>query len=558
MAMMTGWQAVVKALKAEGIHIVYGLPGSPKDLYDALYDEAFIKAVQVRHEAAGGFMAMMHALSTGEPAVCYASQGPGLANLTPAMLEALAACAPVIALAAGGDGHTDGMGAFQETDQMGIMKPVSKWTHRVPYAEKIPWALQRAFSLATNGQPGPVYIEIPIDIGRGHWEIPEYVPSLRSLRTAGDPHHIRKATELILESERPLIVAGGGTRHSQAHDELKALAELVGMPVMSTPSGRGSIEEDHPLSFGQVGLYRNNLGMKTFAEADLLITVGSRNEEFQSGAWKLFPKDAKFIQVDIEPFEISRNWVPDVPVVGDAKLVLAAILDGVKNNATEKWEKRQEKYSEAKRAYEAEVAEECRKCDDIPLKSKRIVYEINQVFGHNTIMVHENGSQDLWTYYNPYYRVLDRDADIAPGEQTCMGSGVVGAVGVKLTHPDKKVVCVTGDGAFQMYNQDVPTAVQYNAPVTWVILNGFSLGWPKIGQKDLGGRYIATDFTTQPDFAHMAEAYSCHGARIERPEEIRGALERALQANESGKPAILDCIIDPDDVSEGFEAFKKL
>ena len=558
MAMMTGWQAVVKALKAEGIRIVYGLPGNPKDLYDALYDETSIKAVQVRHEAAGGFMAMMHALSTGEPAVCYASQGPGLANLTPAMLEALATCAPVIALAAGGDGHTDGMGAFQETDQMGIMNPVSKWTHRVPYAEKIPWVLHRAFSLATTGQPGPVYIEIPVEVGRGRWEISEYVPALRTLRTAGDPRLISKASDLILHSQRPVIVAGGGTRNSRAHDELKMLAELLGMPVMSTPSGRGSIEEDHPLSFGQVGLYRNSLGMKAFAEADLLITVGSRNEEFQSGAWKLFPKGAKFIQVDIELFEISRNWVPDLPVVGDAKLVLSAILDSLRDHATPEWEKRKKKYSEAKRAYETEVAEECRKCNDMPLKSKRIVYEINQVFGRNTIMVHENGCQDLWTYYSPYYRVLERDADIAPGEQTCMGSGVAGAVGVKLAHPEKNVVCVTGDGAFQMYNQDVPTAVQYNAPVTWVILNGFSLGWPKLTQKELGGRYIATDFTTQPDFAQMAKAYGCQGERVDRPEEIRGALERALQANESGKSAILDCIIDPDDVSEGFEAYRNL
>ena len=187
-----------------------------------------------------------------------------------------------------------------------------------------------------------------------------------------------------------------------------------------------------------------------------------------------------------------------------------------------------------------------------------MVYEINQVFGRNTIMVHENGSQDLWSYYSPYYRVLDRDGDIAPGEQTCMGAGVMGAVGVKLAHPDKKVVCVTGDGAFQMYNQDVPTAVQYDAPVTWVILNNFSLGWPKVGQKELGGRYIATDFTVQPDFVQMAHAYSCYGERIEKPEDIRGALERALKANESGKPAILDFIVDPDDLAEGFNLYRKL
>ncbi|MDK2896800.1 MAG: acetolactate synthase large subunit [Candidatus Atribacteria bacterium] len=558
MAYLTGWQAIVKALCLEGIQFVYGLPSNPKDLYDALYDEDSIKAIQVRHEAAGGFMAMAHALSTGEPAVCYASQGPGIANLTPAALESLATCAPVIMLGAGVDGHIYGKGAFQESDQIGLMSPLTKWAVRVPYAEKIPWVIRRAFFLATNGQPGPVYIEIPPEVGRNQADIPDYVPAVRRLKTAGDCNQIKKAIELITRSKQPVIVAGGGARRSQVHDELKALADLLGMPVMTTPSGRGSIEEDHPLSFGQVGLYRNNLGIKTFAAADLLITVGSRNEEFQTGAWKLFPKGAKFIQVDIEPFEIGRNWLPDVPIWGDAKMVLSSILDGIKDFAAPAWEERKKKYSEEKKAYEAQVTEECEKCSHIPIKSKRVVYEINQVFGRNTIMVHENGSQDLWSYYNPYYRVLDRDGDIAPGEQTCMGAGVIGAVGAKLAHPDKKVVCVTGDGAFQMYNQDVPTAVQYNAPVTWVILNNFSLGWPKVGQKELGGRYIATDFAVQPDFVQMAHAYSCYGERVEKPEDIRGALKRALKANESGKSAILDFIIDPEDLAEGFKLYRKL
>jgi len=153
---------------------------------------------------------------------------------------------------------------------------------------------------------------------------------------------------------------------------------------------------------------------------------------------------------------------------------------------------------------------------------------------------------------------LDRNGNVAPGEQTCMGSGVTGAVGVKLANPDKKVVCVTGDGAFQMYNQDVPTAVQYNAPVTWVILNNFSLGWTKLGQKDLGGRYIATDFTFQPNFVQMAHSYGCYGEKIEKPADINGALKRALKANESGQSAILDFIIDFEDVAEGFKAYKKL
>jgi len=554
MRKMTGWQMVVEILKAEGVKYLFGLPGSPTCLYDALYDEPAVKPVLVRHEAAGGFMAMAYALLTGEPAVCFASPGPGIANLVPAMLEALATCAPVIAPCTGISGYDDGKGAFQETDQVGIMKPVTKWAVRVPYAEKIPWAMRRAFSLATNGQPGPIFVEIPVEVGKAQAEMADYVPAERYIRSSGDPARVRQVAGLLLEAQRPLVVAGGGALRSGAQAELGALAELLGMPVMTTPSGRGIIPEDHPLSIGQVGLYRTRLGMQAFEEADLLVTVGSRNEEFQTGAWRIFPPGARFVQIDIEPFEIGRNWLPDVAVVGDAKLVLADLLAVLKGQARAGWKTRGEQYAQAKSAYEAEVALESQS-EEMPLKTKRVLYEINQVFGKNTVLVHENGSQDLWSYYSPYYKVLDLNSVVAPGEQTCMGLGVAGAIGAKLALPDKKVVCITGDGAFQMHYQELPTAVQYGAPVTWVVLDNRSLGWIKFGQKRLGERYISVDYEVQPDFVQLARACSCYGERIEKPEEVRGALERALRANEEGKPAVLAFAVDPWDFSEGFHAY---
>ncbi len=557
MAEMTGWQMVVAALKAEGIQYIFGLPGNPACLYDALYDEPAIKPVLVRHEAAGGFMAMAYALLTGEPAVCFASPGPGIANLVPAMLEARATCAPVIAPCTGVSGFKDGQGAFQETDQVGIMKRVTKWAVRVPYAERVPWAMRRAFSLATNGQPGPIYVEIPFEVGEARAEVASYVPAERTIRTAGDPARIHQAAALLAQAKRPLIVAGGGTLRSGAHTELRALAELLGMPVMTTPSGRSSIREDHPLSIGQVGLYRTRLGMQAFEEADLLITVGSRNEEFQTGAWRIYPPGAKYIQIDIESFEIGRNWIPDVAIVGDAKLVLAELLAQLKGRKKTDWAQRGEQYARAKRAYEAEVAAESR-TDEMPLKTKRILYELNQVFGRNTVLVHENGSQDLWSYYSPYYKVLDLSSVVAPGEQTCMGMGVAGAIGAKLARPECNVVCITGDGAFQMHNQELPTAVQHNAPLTWVVLDNRGLGWIKFGQKRLGGRYIATDLTAQPDFAQLARACGCDGENVKDPAEVRAALARALQANQDGKPAVIAFTVDGWDFSEGFRAYYEL
>lgn len=557
MTQMTGWQMVVQILKEERVKYIFGLPGSPACLYDALYDEPAIKPILVRHEAAGGFMAMAYALLTGEPAICFASPGPGIANLVPAMLEALATCAPVIAPCTGISGHMDGKGAFQETDQMGIMKPVTKWAVRVPHTGKIPWAMRRAFSLATNGQPGPIFVEIPPEVGMDQAEMPAYRPAERYIRPAGDPARVEKAAALLAEARRPLIVAGGGVLRSGAHAELRALAERLGMPVMTTPSGRGCIPENHPLSIGQVGLYRTRLGMQAFEEADLLITAGSRNEEFQTGAWRIFPPGARFIQIDIAPFEIGRNWLPDVAIVGDAKLVLADLLARLRDREKAEWKRRSEAYARAKSAYEAEVAKEG-SSDEMPLKTKRVLYELGRVFGKDTVLVHENGSQDLWSYYSPYYKVLDLNGVVAPGEQTCMGMGVAGAIGAKLARPDKKVVCVTGDGAFQMHSQELPTALQYGAPVTWVVLDNRSLGWIKFGQKQLGERYISVDYAVQPDFAQQARACGCYGENIATPEEVRGALERALRANEDGRPAVLAFTVDPWDFSEGFHAFYNL
>ena len=555
--MQTGWESVVEALKAEKIKYVFGMPSSAKDLYDALYDEPDIKDILVRHEAAGGFMAMSYSLLTGDPAVCFTSQGPGITNLTSAMLEALATCAPVIAICPGNDGHKYGKGTFQETDQLAIMKPITKWAFRVEYAEKIPWAINRAFYLATNGKPGPIYIEIPVEIGRNKFEIPEYSTAARRIRMEGDPLSIEKASELLISAKKPLIISGGGAKHSGAYAEVKELAELLGAPIMTTPSGRGIITEDHPLSFGQVGLYRTRLGLQFNDETDLMITIGSRNEEFQTGAWKLRPSDCKLIQIDIDPFEINRNWIADVPIAGDAKLILKQLLKEVEKGKKQIWKDRYSEYATQKHAYEIEVSKECEP-NETPIKSKKVVHHLNKIFGEDTIIVHENGLQDTWSYYSPYYKVLDLNGTVAPGEQTCMGVGVMGAVGAKLAKPEKKVVCVTGDGAFQMYNQDVPTAVQYETAITWIILNSYSLSWPKFGQKALGERYISTDFEAQPNFVQLAHSYGCYGELVEKPEDLDNALRRALEANESGKSAILDIVIDPFDVAEGFMEFQNL
>jgi acetolactate synthase-1/2/3 large subunit len=417
--------------------------------------------------------------------------------------------------------------------------------------------VRRAFSIASNGKPGPVYLDVPFDIGSTPTSETDYIPSVRPIRVRPDWERVKEAAELLLGSERPVIVAGGGAHASGCSRELVALSELLGIPVLTTPCGRGVIPESHPLALGLVGLYRTRVGRSAYQAADLVVSLGSRNEEFQTAAWSYFPDGARLIQVDIDPCEIGRNWIPDVALVGDVKLtildLMAVLSERIRRKPLEEMPRIRE-IMEAKAAFLREVEAECSD-SSVPLKTKRIVHEANGVFGGGTVLVNENGSQDLWSYYYPYYRVLDLDGCVAPAEQTCMGFGVAGAIGAKLAAPDRKVICTTGDGAFQMFMKELPTAVQYAAPVTWIVLNNYSLGWIKLHEKAAGERYIAVDFEAQPDFAAIAEASGCHGRQVSAPDDIRPSLETALKQNLDGVPAVLDFVVDPWDFPDGFKEF---
>ncbi len=552
------WDVVVDALRAEGVKHVFGLPGHPAALYDSLYDAPEVEAVLVRHEASGVFMAMAYAKLTRRPGVCFGSPGPGVANMVSGVLEAHSGCTPLLVLGSSASTEIEGMGAFQETPQMEMFAPITKWRFRVLSPDRAAWAVRRSFSVASNGKPGPVYLDIPFNVGVSKTKQVGYTPAVAPIRVRPDWEDVKVAGELLLEAERPVIVAGGGAHWSGCSQEVIGLSELLGIPVLTTPCGRGVIPESHPLALGLVGLYRTRVGRRVYQESDLLVSVGSRNEEFQTAAWGYYPEDAKFIQIDIDPSEIGRNWIPDVALVGDARLALRDISAYVSERAKRKSldeMPRVREIVEAKAAFIEEVEAECQD-DSTPLKTKRIVHEANRVFGPGTVLVNENGSQDLWSYYYPYYRVLDVDCCVAPAEQTCMGLGVAGAIGAKLAAPERKVLCTTGDGAFQMFMKELPTAVQYDAPVTWIVLNNYSLGWIKLHERAAGDRYIAVDFEAQPDFAAIAEASGCFGRQVKEPGDIRPALEDALKENQLGVPAVLDFVVDPWDFPDGFKEFQ--
>jgi len=550
---MNALEAIVNMVKAQGVEFVFGIGDNDTQLFTE--KTPGITSINLRYEGSAPFMAMAYARLSGKPGVCGSSAGPGVANMVSGMLEAYSGCVPLVMLSPSVIQGTEGMGEFQECDQVGMMRPITKWSARISKVERIPWFIHRAFSIAMNGQPGPVFLEKPYDVGGSfieqfeygvkppEIELHKYVPA-KKLRMAGDSELINEAVALLLKANRPVAVAGNGAILSGAGVEFKEFVELLGIPFMTSPGGRGILSEEHPLALGVMGLYRTKVGKQIFSDADLVISIGSRNESFQTHGWKDFPKGAKFIQIDIAPFEIGRNWMPDVGILGDAKIVLQQLISALKEKAGKgkSFEDmpRVKEIVKSKVEFEREVETECM-TEETPIPAKRIVYELSKVFGRDTILVSENGSQDAWSYCFPYYKVQDGSECVPVAEQTCMGMGVVGAIAAKLTKPEKKVVCVTGDGAFQMYMKELPTAAQYNAGCTWVVLNNSAFGWVKYGELNTVGWETCT-FKVQPDFVKWAEACNCYGRRIEKPSEIRPALEEALEVNKKGIPAVLDFV----------------
>ncbi len=369
-----------------------------------------------------------------------------------------------------------------------------------------------------------------------------------------DAQALEEAVKLLQQAHRPVVVAGGGTVWSGAFEELRRLADELHIPVLTTASGRGSIDERHPLALGPTGLYFTRVGRETFLDADLLLILGSRNDHFETGAWKSRPEGARIVQIDIDAAAFGRNWIPDIGVVADVRAALTDIL-ALARPSSQQHVRRASEIAETKRAYVREVEHECLRGYE-RAKTKGVPAKYRQVFGPEALLeallLNENGSQDLWSYYSPYFRTPVNGC-VPPGAQTCMGAGVAGAVGAKLARPEETVVCISGDGAFQMYMRELTTAAQYRLGITYLVLNNKALGWIKYHQRRNNGRYIASEFSVQPDFAAVAEASGCVGLRVGKPHELQPALERAREANAADVPAVLDIVVD-DETAPGFNA----
>lgn len=534
------WRAVVDALVEEGVERVYGFPGNPRQFIKDLDEGSDIEFVLMRHEASGAAAAFAEARLSGKPAVCFASPGPGAANLVTNLLEATSASLPLIALVTGVENSQVGMGAFQELDIVSLMKPVTKWAERITDPVKTPWTMRRAFQLAVNGRPGAVVVEVPQDMGAVQYEIGEYISGPGRVKSRPDGEAVARAAELLARAEKPIIVCGSGAVYSGAGEKAANLGRLLGAPIMTTPGGRGIIAENDPLALGQVGIYFTEAGEKYYKQADLILSVGSRLEAFSTIWWSAWPDGAKLIQLDVDPEAMAMNWRPDEALAGDAALGLAdlnAALTGKVDQA--KAEARLAELAALKKDFLARIAAEVAQ-SDVPLSPPFILAAVNRVFGPDTILVSENGGTDLWSYYWPYYQILTAGCTVPMGEQTAMGLGVVGTIGAKAARPDQKVVCITGDGAFQMGMLELPTAAGRKAGVTWVVFNNGRLGWPQWHQVLGDLPQVGTNFDFNPDLVALAEAQGCLGLRVEKPDEVEPALKKALEANQAGKPVMID------------------
>jgi acetolactate synthase-1/2/3 large subunit len=553
MPVITGGQAVVEVLKAEGVRFVFGLPGAHTiSIYDALYGAKEIRHILVRHEQAAANMAAAYAMLTGEPGICCATAGPGATNLLTGIAEAFAGALPVIALTGRGATRIAQRGACQEVPQEKIFAPVTKWSIRVDRSDLIVETLRQAFRISRTGKPGPVLIDLPMDILMATVEFNGYVPVGKPPAPRGDSKLVEAATDRLLHSVRPIVIAGGGCVMSGAFQQLRELAETLGLPVLTTLSGRGSFPDDHPLAAGGLGLHRNPISRRLLNEADFVLGLGCRFEQMETN-WTpdyLPAPDACYVQVDVDPSEIGRCVLPEIGIVGDITLVLEDLLAGVRERGGPDYRThfrtlpRIQELVRLKDRLESDT-ERAAATNEVPLSSLRVVSEIRKVFPRETTAAIDIGClAQAWGGAFPYFKIYEPRSCIPCTNFYAMGFAASSIPVSKLVYPGRPAVAICGDGSFQMVMHILPVASEHHLPVTWCILNNRGLGSiMDIQEGAFSGRRIATAFEVQPDFARIAEACRCYGEKVEDPQQIKPALDRAMEANSRGIPSVLDFMV---------------
>lgn len=535
MAGLTGSEILARSLKNEGTDVLFFLMGGPMLLTESWCIKEGIRPIDVRHEQAAAFMGQAYSRLLQKPSVCMAASGPGVINLTTGIANALIDCAPVVAIGGSSAIGQFGRQTFQEIDQLAIMKGCTKWCDRVYNLKRIPEQVNFAFQKAMSGKPGPVYLDFPGDLL--YEEIPEdevdWSLSGRPLLGARPMGEQKKIDELIAalgQSRQPIIVSGSGVLWSRAWSELQALVEKAGIPFYTTPQGRGVLPDDHPLSY-------LTMRSSAFREADLILIVGTRmNYIIAHAAPPRFGANALIARIDIDPEEIASSpRKVDIGIVGDCKIVLQQILEGlpgrVDSDRFEPWRKMLAGGEAEKQAKEGRDPA----MDAVPIHPLRLCEEIKNFMRRDAILVVDG--QEILNYGRQSMPTFAPGHRLNSGPFGTMGVGLPFGIGAKIAKPDTQVIVVHGDGSFGLNAMELDTAVRHNIPILVVIsLNG---GWTADPQGEKPGRNLG--YTR---FDKMAEALGCHGEYVEQPEDIRPALERAQKKVDEGRVAVVNVKTD--------------
>ena len=544
----TGYQYLVDLLKAEDVKHVFGVIGAQiLNVLDVLYQTPEIQYIQSQQEQTALFMASGYARTRVGAGVCLVSSGPAISNAMTGMAQAYYGSTPTILI--GGEEPTthSGMGAapHHDLDSLGIMEPVTKLAVRVERADRLGETMRRAFRTALAGRKGPVYVGIPTDVLASVGEFDDIIPPQRYRTEAvsqGEPDAITRAVDLLLGAERPVLLAGGGILWAQAHKELRELAELLTMPVAGTIYMKGVVPEDNSLALGTVGLNSPEWANKAIQSSDLLLAIGCTFGQFTTFGFghRLIPKAAKLIQVDIDGTEIGKIYPVDEGIVGDAKAVLRQIIDQVRERGGDRRpaeeSQRVQELLKSKQAWR-DSFRAIQASNKVPIQRWRLLTDLRKALSRDTIVGADSGGTHKW-----FHHAFECYVPMAfHGPWHALGAEIPEAIGGQVAAPDQQVVCITGDGSFMYYMQELATAVKYNIAVLYVVCHNNFMGNELLSQIErYEGRIIGTDIPV-PNLANIAREFGAYGERVEEPSDIIPAVRRALA---SGRPGVLDIVVD--------------
>ncbi|ATV66985.1 acetolactate synthase, large subunit, biosynthetic type [Fusobacterium pseudoperiodonticum] len=543
--MIKGARILLECLSRLGIKEIFGYPGGAViPIYDELYSFKDIKHYFARHEQGAVHEADGYARSTGNVGVCLATSGPGATNLVTGIMTAHMDSIPLLAITGQVTSTLLGKDAFQESDIVGITVPITKNNYLVQDIRELPRILKEAYYIASTGRPGPVLVDIPRDIQleeipydefkklyEQEFELEGYNPVYE-----GHKGQIKTAIKMIKDSKKPLIIAGAGILKGHAYDELKEFVDKTNIPVAMTLLGLGSFPANHELALGMIGMHGTTYANYAANEADLVIAAGMRFDDRVTGNPQKFLPNAKIIHIDIDPAEIGKNKLIDVPIVGDLKNVLAELNQKVPKLSHTKW---LDEVAKLKKKYSLTF----RKTEEDVLIPQEILFEINKLTKGEVIVATDVGQHQMWTaqfikFNNPY-------TILTSGGAGTMGFGLPAAIGAQVANPDKKVLAIVGDGGFQMTFQELMLIKEYNLPVKIFIINNSYLGMVRQWQELFNDRrYSSVDLSYNPDFIKIGEAYGIKSIQLKTKKDLKKHLKKILESDEA---VLVECIVEKEE-----------